>query len=627
MSSCAAPERIDPLRHFATAQRVHAAVDLGAQQALLRAGAAVGVLDGRQAIVAHATLRKRRDAKREIDGDVARHAVGHDAVGESDAQRLVGGDGATGENEVERVRQTDEVRQAHRAAVDERHAPAAAKDAEHRAALDDAQIAPERELETAGDGVAADCGDPRLLGLEARRPERRGARRLQADGVVERAQIGARTKGAVGAGEHADVHRGVGVDGNHGLEERVGGGLVDGVARVQAIDGDNGNADALCGAATSGNGAKEPLDHNRRAHFAAMTTTSGTASISLRARAAYSVDDAGVEHDAPERSESEFARALEADFKQRAQLLHERASAGAADAADVVGDNNSADVGGDESKHKSAAARTDADATEKQWFEIYQNLTNARGEIDQARSLIEALAARRFFEAPQLPTMPASAESAAQQRRIAVQAKREQLNSAATKIFVHCESLRAQLAADRVYFSQLRQLCQRWRLVLADNGTLMFDYVPLLTAARDLTTALERAVCVRVQDGNVALRLPAMRALALGRRIGVYCGARRIASVQGPIAVPPRRAAEPHGVEHCDELLVRARQSVWLERMFLQLGARGGRVSDRRGVLWPRIAARASIAPSALCSASPTTPSRSRSRSSWSPVPKIEGVE
>jgi hypothetical protein len=94
-----------------------------------------------------------------------------------------------------------------------------------------------------------------------------------------------------------------------------------------------------------------------------------------------------------------------------------------------------------------------------------------------------------------------------------------------------------------------------------------------LTAARDVSSALERAVCVRVQDGNVALRLPAMRALALGRRIAVYCGTRRIALVQGPIGVPPRRlaSAEPHGVEHCDDLLVRARQSVWLERMFLQL--------------------------------------------------------
>jgi hypothetical protein len=47
-------------------------------------------------------------------------------------------------------------------------------------------------------------------------------------------------------------------------------------------------------------------------------TTSTRASISVRAPGVYSVDDAGIEHEAPERHESEFARALEADFKRRA---------------------------------------------------------------------------------------------------------------------------------------------------------------------------------------------------------------------------------------------------------------------------------------------------------------------
>lgn len=311
-------------------------------------------------------------------------------------------------------------------------------------------------------------------------------------------------------------------------------------------------------------------------------SSASSASIAIRASAAYSVDDTGVEHEAPERHESEFARALEADFKRRALAL----SAAQQDDEDVVDDNNNGGSGvggvgdafgvdGESSAtttKKASSKKADADATEKQWFEIYQNLTHARGEIGQAHTLIETLIQRRFLTALQLPTMPPTADLVAQQRRIAVQAKREQLNSAATKIFVHCESLRSQLVADRVYFSQLRQLCQRWRLVLADNGTLMFDYVPLLTAALDVSSVHERAVCVRVQNGNVALRLPPMRVLALGRRVGVYCGARRIAFVDGPIAPPPSRAAgEPHGVEHCDDLLVRARQSVWLERMFVQL--------------------------------------------------------
>ena len=53
-------------------------------------------------------------------------------------------------------------RQPHRPAVDQRHAPAAAEDAEHRVLLDDAQVAPQRQLQPAGDGVAGDRGDHRL---------------------------------------------------------------------------------------------------------------------------------------------------------------------------------------------------------------------------------------------------------------------------------------------------------------------------------------------------------------------------------------------------------------------------------------------------------------------------------
>jgi hypothetical protein len=52
--------------------------------------------------------------------------------------------------------------------------------------------------------------------------------------------------------------------------------------------------------------------------MSSSSTTTTRASISLRAPTVYSVDDAGVEHEAPERHESEFARALEADFKRRA---------------------------------------------------------------------------------------------------------------------------------------------------------------------------------------------------------------------------------------------------------------------------------------------------------------------
>ena len=72
----------------------------------------------------------------------------------------------------------DQPRQAHGAAVDQRHAPAAAEHAEHGVLLGDAQIAPQRELEPARNGVARDRGDHRLGQAHAR-----GAHRAVAAGL------------------------------------------------------------------------------------------------------------------------------------------------------------------------------------------------------------------------------------------------------------------------------------------------------------------------------------------------------------------------------------------------------------------------------------------------------------
>jgi hypothetical protein len=96
MTSCTTSKCIDSLCDFTTTQRVDASIDLGAQQSLLSARAAISVLDGCQTIVSHASLWKRCDTECEIDCDVARHAVWHDAIGKSDAQRLIGGNSATG---------------------------------------------------------------------------------------------------------------------------------------------------------------------------------------------------------------------------------------------------------------------------------------------------------------------------------------------------------------------------------------------------------------------------------------------------------------------------------------------------------------------------------------------------
>ena len=70
------------------------------------------------------------------------------------AQRLLGADRPAGEDQVHRRALADQPRQPHRAAVDQRHAPAAAEHAERRVRVGDPQVAPQRQLQPARDGVA-----------------------------------------------------------------------------------------------------------------------------------------------------------------------------------------------------------------------------------------------------------------------------------------------------------------------------------------------------------------------------------------------------------------------------------------------------------------------------------------
>src|SRR3546814_2838215 len=90
----------------------------------------------------------------------------------ADALRFVGIDRTAGQDHVERAALADDPRQADGAAVDERHAPAAAIDAEYRAGGGDAEVAPEREFEPAGDRVALDRGDHRLFEQQDRKSTR-----------------------------------------------------------------------------------------------------------------------------------------------------------------------------------------------------------------------------------------------------------------------------------------------------------------------------------------------------------------------------------------------------------------------------------------------------------------------
>src|SRR3546814_9030560 len=100
---------------------------------------------GAQPVAVHAGLREGGDLFCKLDRGAQRLAVGDDTVGQADALRFVGSNRAPGQDHVERAALADDPRQADGAAVDQRHTPAAAIDAEYRAGGGDAEVAPERE--------------------------------------------------------------------------------------------------------------------------------------------------------------------------------------------------------------------------------------------------------------------------------------------------------------------------------------------------------------------------------------------------------------------------------------------------------------------------------------------------
>ena len=179
----------------------------------------------RQPVRAHAHLRKGRDLLGERDRVCARLALRHEAIGEAHAQRLFSAHRSAGENEIHRLRMPDQPRQPYGAEIDQRHAEAAAIDAEDRILGDHAQIGPQRKLHAAGHRKALHRGDHRFCQPQPARPHRRD-RRMPAKlallvGIARRhrLEVGAGAESAAGAGEHRDRRAFVGVEGEECIEQ------------------------------------------------------------------------------------------------------------------------------------------------------------------------------------------------------------------------------------------------------------------------------------------------------------------------------------------------------------------------------------------------------------------------
>ena len=120
------------------------------------------LLIGGEAVAAQRGLRFGRDLARELERPRERPPGWHESVCEPHPQRLLAAHPAAREDQVERVAVAEQSREADRAAVHQRYAPAAAVDAEDRVVRGDAQVAPRRQLEAARDRVAFDRRDHRL---------------------------------------------------------------------------------------------------------------------------------------------------------------------------------------------------------------------------------------------------------------------------------------------------------------------------------------------------------------------------------------------------------------------------------------------------------------------------------
>ena len=211
------------------------------------------------------------------------------------------------------------------------------------------------------------------------------------------------------------------------------------------------------------------------------------------------------------------------------------------------------------------------------WLKVHNNLLQSRVELEHGIAFLDTLRQQYGLACEKQPLEQQAESTLEQNQRISLVMKSQKLASVAAKLYGNVSVLQSQLDIDRVYFEQLSMLSKTWRLYRVPSATapakheLVFDYVPSLTVIGDKAALNERATCVCLPDGTLALRLQPHRAAALGASIAVYDHRQqRVATLYGPIeAESADTVATPGGgVEFCDALLQRARQSFWLEKTF-----------------------------------------------------------
>jgi hypothetical protein len=162
----------------------------------------------------------------------------HDLGQQAHSQRLGVLDDAPGEDEVQAATQADDAGQALRSAIDERDPPAPLGEAELRPLGRDAQVAPQRQLQAAGQAPAGDRGD-RGLGRRQTGEAQRAARVGEARGEgLDRLEVGpGAERDVAGAREHEHAGLVVGLEAEVAVAQRLGGLPVDRIAALGTVDG------------------------------------------------------------------------------------------------------------------------------------------------------------------------------------------------------------------------------------------------------------------------------------------------------------------------------------------------------------------------------------------------------
>ena len=140
----------------------------------------------------------------------------------------------------------DQTRQTHCAAIDQRHTPPPAVHAEHRIARRYPQVAPQRQLQPTGDGVALHGGDHRLRQQHPRRPHGPVVIHLHRHPIAARRggdslQVGAGAEGAARTGQHTNRERVIRIEPAKGVGQLPSRGAVDGIPHRWPVDGDDGD--------------------------------------------------------------------------------------------------------------------------------------------------------------------------------------------------------------------------------------------------------------------------------------------------------------------------------------------------------------------------------------------------